>query len=128
MSSFPDQEKKTVPFDRIPHTSITIVEEHTTTHQERNSDCLVLEENSIMHQCISRRPILSAEDPELENYYEAVKKPTVLRPDVPLVTWVLVSLFLMSAIQKNATESLIGEMSQLFAAAQPAIFQKSYYA
>lgn len=68
-------------------------------------------------QCSSSEPVQPAGDPELENYYTAVRKP-VNKPDIPLVTWVLVSLFLLSAIQKNAADSLIGEISQLFACAQ----------
>jgi hypothetical protein len=73
-------------------------------------------ENSDQYRRTYTESVLQAEDPELEDYYKAVTKP-VTQFTTPLAAWVLVSIFLLSYIHKNATDSIIGEMSQLYAIA-----------
>jgi hypothetical protein len=117
-ASFPNTSEQTVPpnSSSIPLTSNTEVPENSMIHQASGVDNVVSAENSLQ-QCSSSGPICPAGDPEIEVYKDEVKN-TRQKQDIPLVTWVLVSLFLLSAIQKTATESLVGEMSQLFADSQ----------
>jgi hypothetical protein len=59
----------------------------------------------------------AAPDPELEDYYRAVK--TSAKPvskNTPLAAWVLLTLFMLSYIQQNAASNIIGEIFQLYAA------------
>ncbi len=53
----------------------------------------------------------AAPDPELEDYYCAVK--TTAKPvstNTPLAAWVLLTLFMLSYIQQNAASNVIGEI------------------
>jgi len=74
--------------------------------------------NSDQYCCPRTETLVRAEDPKLEDYYKAVKKPVLQSTGTtPSAAWVLLSLVLLSHIQKNATESIIGEMAQLYATA-----------
>ena len=58
-----------------------------------------------------------ADDPELEELQRPSPTGHVNTPSTPLAAWVLVTLLLLSFIQKNSTDNIIGEMSQLYAMA-----------
>ena len=64
-------------------------------------------------------PVLgaSAEDPEIEVLQYSGAQPKVNISSTPFAAWVLVTLFLLSVIQKNCADNVIGEMFQLFAEA-----------
>jgi hypothetical protein len=118
-ASFPNTSEQTVPpnSSSIPLPSDTAVHENSMIHQASGEDKEVSAENNLMQECRRSGPICPAGDPEIEVYKDELKN-TRKNQDIPLVTWVLVSLFLLSAVQKTATESLVGEMSQLYADSQ----------
>jgi hypothetical protein len=70
--------------------------------------------NTVISQDSSTAPVFSgpAGDPDLEDYYQAVRK-SGNPSSTPLAAWVLVTIFLLFSINRNATDNVIGEISQL---------------
>jgi hypothetical protein len=88
------------------------------------SPAVVLSMNSIdANSCLQttvNEKIMTAPDPELEEYHVAVKTPSKsvsTSTDTIFAAWVLVTLFLLSSFRQYGATNIIGEIYQLSTAA-----------